>query len=38
MGEITVRAELENVVLADCTNHRLIPRPESPDYPLLKLK
>lgn len=25
-------------LLADCTNHVLIPRPESPDYPLLKLK
>jgi len=25
-------------LLADCTNHKLIPRPESPDYPLLKLK
>lgn len=25
-------------LLADCTNRQLIPRPESPDYPLLKLK
>jgi len=25
-------------LLADCTNHKLIPRPESPDFPLLKLK
>lgn len=25
-------------LLADCTNRKLIPRPESPDYPLLKLK
>ena len=25
-------------LIADCTNHTLTPRPESPDYPLLKLK
>ncbi|HEX9732233.1 MAG TPA: aspartyl protease family protein [Thermoanaerobaculia bacterium] len=25
-------------LLADCTNRKLTPRPESPDYPLLKLK
>ena len=25
-------------LLADCTNRVLVPRPESPDYPLLKLK
>ena len=25
-------------LLADCTNRTLTPRPESPDYPLLKLK
>ena len=25
-------------LIADCTNRILIPRPESPDYPLLKLK
>ena len=25
-------------LIADCTNHVLVPRPESPDYPLLKLK
>jgi clan AA aspartic protease len=25
-------------LLADCTNRALTPRPESPDYPLLKLK
>ena len=25
-------------LIADCTNRTLIPRPESPDYPLLKLK
>ena len=25
-------------LIADCTNRTLTPRPESPDYPLLKLK
>jgi predicted aspartyl protease len=25
-------------LLTDCVNHTLVPRPESPDYPLLKLK
>ena len=25
-------------LIADCTNRALVPRPESPDYPLLKLK
>ena len=25
-------------LIADCTNRVLVPRPESPDYPLLKLK
>ena len=25
-------------LVADCTNRTLSPRPESPDYPLLKLK
>ena len=25
-------------LIADCTNRILVPRPESPDYPLLKLK
>lgn len=25
-------------LLADCTNRVLVPRPESPDYPLIKLK
>ena len=25
-------------LVADCTNHTLAPRPESPDSPLLKLK
>ncbi len=25
-------------LVADCANHQLTPRPESPDYPLLKLK
>ncbi len=25
-------------LLADCNNHTLLPRPESPDYPLLSLK
>ncbi len=25
-------------LLADCTNRRLVPHPESPDYPLLSLK
>ena len=25
-------------LIADCTNQTLTPRPESPDYPLLKLK
>ena len=35
IGQIVLE-ELD--LLADCTNHELIPRPESPDYPLLKLK
>ncbi len=35
IGQVIVE-ELD--LLADCTNQTLIPRPESPDYPLLKLK
>ena len=35
VGQIVLE-ELD--LLADCTNHQLTPRPESPDYPLLKLK
>lgn len=35
IGQIVLE-ELD--LLADCTNRKLIPRPESPDYPLLKLK
>jgi predicted aspartyl protease len=35
VGQIVLE-ELD--LLADCTNRKLIPRPESPDYPLLKLK
>jgi clan AA aspartic protease len=35
IGQIVLE-ELD--LLADCTNRVLMPRPESPDYPLLKLK
>jgi predicted aspartyl protease len=35
VGQIVLE-ELD--LLADCTNRKLIARPESPDYPLLKLK
>ena len=35
IGQI-VLAELD--LLTDCANRTLVPRPESPDYPLLKLK